>query len=67
MNAPSRLALFAPMTLLLASMMLVGCGSDHGDPWINPGQKERLGDEIKLDEHRQQQLRDRAHTGQRQR
>ncbi len=67
MKPSSRWSLFASLGLLLASLMLAGCAPDHGDPWINSGQKARLGEDVELDEQRQQQLRDRAHTGQRQR
>lgn len=67
MQPSSRFFLLAPAALLLASATLTGCHSDHGDPWVAPGQEQRIGDALELDEQRQQQLRDRAKQGQRQR
>lgn len=59
---------FALPALLGASLMLSGCGVEHhDDPWINPGQQERLGERYQRDEETQQQLRDRARAGQAQR
>lgn len=67
MKPSIRVSFIALPGLLLAALLLAGCTSYHGDPWINSGQEARLGDQIKLDEQKQQQLRDRAKAGQRQR
>ena len=67
MKPSSRVSFVALPGLLLAALLLAGCSAHHGDPWINAGQKARLGDQIELDEQKQQQLRDRAKAGQRQR
>ncbi len=66
MQSASR-CVFLASAALLVSALLIGCGTDHGDPWIAPGQEQRVGDALELDEQRQQELRDRAKRGQRQR
>lgn len=54
--------------LVVVTALLIGCSADHHDePWINPGQAERLGEHDQRDEQTQQQLRDRARSGQAQR
>jgi len=54
--------------LVFVTALLVGCSAEHHDePWINPGQAERIGERDQRDEQTQQQLRDRARSGQAQR
>ena len=60
-------ALLTAALLLLMSTMLIGCTEHHDEPWINPGQEERLGDRYQRDEETQQQLRDRMRAIQTQR
>ncbi|MGY6552977.1 MAG: hypothetical protein ACXIUM_00500 [Wenzhouxiangella sp.] len=57
----------ASLLILLAASALVGCSDSHGEPWINPGQEQRLGDQPERTEYTEQQLRDRLSTGQAQR
>lgn len=53
--------------LMLAATLLVGCTEHHDEPWINPGQRELLGDQYQRDDETQQQLRDRMRSIQAQR
>ena len=54
--------------VVLVAALLTGCSAEHHDePWINPGQAERLGERDQRDEQTTQQLRDRGRTGQSQR
>jgi len=66
-GARSRSPWLRVLAAALLAAVLTGCAPDHGDPWVNPGQQARLGDAMEQDEDRQQQLRDRAQRGQRQR
>lgn len=67
MRRPLTSTLVAAASLLLVSTMLIGCTEHHDEPWINPGQQERLGDRYERDEETQQQLRDRMRAIQAQR
>lgn len=68
MGWPRRSTLMlASLLMVLASTTLVGCAGDHGEPWINPGQEQRLGDRHERDELTEQQLRDRVKQSQTQR
>lgn len=63
----NKAGLSLPGAFLVAGL-LAGCGVEHHDePWINPGQAERLGERDQRDEQTLQQLRDRARSGQAQR
>ncbi len=54
--------------LVLASVLLTGCSSEHhAEPWINPGQAEIIAERDQRDAQTQQQLRDRGRAGQAQR
>lgn len=56
------------LALVFVSALLVGCSSEHHqDPWMNPGQQERLAERYQRDEQTEQQLRDRMRSGQAQR
>ncbi len=56
------------LALMFASALLAGCSSEHhDDPWMNPGQQERLAERYQRDEQTEQQLRDRMRSGQAQR
>lgn len=57
----------AGLLMLLTGTALVGCSGSHGEPWINPGQEQRLGDQPERAEYTEQQLRDRVGQGQAQR
>ena len=64
----SRSVVVSVPVLVFASAFLVGCSTEHHDePWINPGQAERIAERDQRDEQLQQQLRDRGRTGQAQR
>lgn len=53
--------------LLAAALVLSGCTEHHDEPWINPGQADRIGGLDQRDEETQQQLRDRMKSIQSQR
>ena len=64
----SRSVVVSVPALVFASAFLIGCSTEHHDePWINPGQAERIAERDQRDEQLQQQLRDRGRTGQAQR
>ncbi len=64
----SRSVVVSVPVLVFASAFLVGCSTEHHDePWINPGQAERIAERDQRDEQLQRQLRDRGRTGQAQR
>ncbi len=59
------------LPLVMASglaLALTGCSTEHhDDPWLNPGQQERVGGKSERDAQTEQLLRDRARAGQAQR
>lgn len=68
MRRSATVALTPVLALTVASAVLVGCSTEHhDDPWMNPGQQERLAERYQRDEQTQQQLRDRMQSGQAQR
>ena len=67
MRWPFKPAALTACLVLTAPLALVGCTEHHDEPWINPGQAERIAERDQRDEQTQQQLRDRARSGQAQR
>ena len=51
--------------LLMSSMMLVGCSTEHiHEPWVNAQQRELVEEELDRDPETAAQLRDRLERGQ---
>ena len=67
MRGSFKSAALTACLVMAAPLALVGCTEHHDEPWINPGQADRIGGLDQRDEETQQQLRDRMRSIQSQR